>query len=876
MNLTALIDRQTRSTASERLAVGREGLIQELLPKDPLAFNEGLARLIDDYFVESFEQSQVGQRMSLSRQPYALIALGGYGRSEQSLFSDVDLLFLFEKKVPKEAEALVGEIVYPLWDLGLEVGHATRSIKETIKLAASDMEVLTALLDARFICGYSPLYTALMEQVQNRIISQRPGKLTAWLIESNRARHERFGDSAYLLEPNLKEGQGGLRDYHTMAWIARIKSNIRERRDLEFYGYLSHDEYLELERALAFIWHVRNRLHQLLGRKVDQLHLEHQRKLATAMEIESGEGYQPVELLMGQLHEHMEFVKQRHNLFLYELEQKKRLKRKNKQLKTTAVQGLKFNRGMLNFNAPQAIVKRPRLLLEIFLESALKKAPLNAEARRLIQDLGHLVDDAYRHDAENVRIFEKILAKPVQRFNVLGEMLNTGFLARFVPEFEAVINRIQFDQYHLYPVGRHSLRTVRLLKKLGSREHAEVDALSHQVYREVKHRKLLLWAALLHDIGKGAPESGHADRGAEMAGRILTQRGYRASEVETVVFLVRHHLLLANTATRRDINDEETAIFVARNVASVERLKMLYLLTVADSMATGPKAWNDWTAALFRSLFLKSLKVLERGELASGRAIKEVEAKKQAVIGTEIQAASREEIESLFRVMSPRYLLYAKAEVIPQHIELYRKLGDSDFVWKIEKTGARGTRTVTICAKDRPGLLANIAGVLTLNGIDIRHVQIYTWRNNVALDIFEVNPPPDKLFEFERWKRAEAHLRKALAGELDPGVALADKDATAAHRKPHTTHKPPQVVVDNEGSSFFTIIEVFAFDSPGLLYKVTDTLFRCGLDIWVAKIATKVDQVVDVFYVRDFDGEKIDDAEQVAAIKTAVTAVLPD
>ncbi|MEJ2639315.1 MAG: [protein-PII] uridylyltransferase, partial [Desulfosarcinaceae bacterium] len=795
---------------------------------------------------------------------------------EQSLYSDIDLLFLFEKKVPKAAESLVGEIVYPLWDLGLEVGHATRSIRETIKLAASDMEVLTALLDARFICGYSPLYTALMEQIHARILSQRPGKLTTWLIESNRARHARFGDSAYLLAPNLKEGQGGLRDYHTMSWIARIKSDIRERRDLEFYGYLSHDEYQELEKALGFIWHVRNRLHQLMGRKVDQLHLEHQVQLAAAMGIESSAGNQPVELLLGRLHAHMEFVKQRHNLFLYELEQKKRLKRKNKQLKTTSVPGLKFNRGMLNFSTPQAIVQHPRLLLEIFLESAVKKAPLNAEARRLIQDLDDLVDDAFCRDASNVALFEKIMAKPVQRFDVLGEMLNTGFLVRFLPEFGAVINRIQFDQYHLYPVGRHSLKTVRLLKTLGAREYADKDALSYQVYREIKHRKLLLWAALLHDVGKDSPEGGHAVRGAEIAGRILSERGYRQPEVNTVVFLVRYHLLLANTATRRDINDEETAILVAAKVASVERLKMLYLLTVADSMATGPKAWNDWTAALYRSLFIKVLKVLEKGELASGRAIKEIEAKKQAVIGTEVQAASRDEIESLFRVMSPRYLLYAKADAIPQHIELYRKLGDAAFVWKIEKTGARGTRTVTICAKDRPGLLANIAGVLTLNGIDIRHVQIYTWRNNVALDIFEVNPPPDKLFEFERWKRTEAHLQKALAGELDLGAALSKKDASAAARKPHTTEKPTRVVVDNEGSSFFTLIEVFAFDSPGLLYKVTDTLFRCGLDIWVAKIATKVDQVVDVFYVRDFDGEKIDDPEQVTAIKEAVMAVLPD
>lgn len=853
----------------------RDALLKKIFTYKPHAFLATHAALVDEYFLASFAQSTVGPQMGIMRNPYTLVALGGYGRAEQCAHSDIDLLFLFENKVPPEAEDLVREIVYPLWDMGLDVGHATRSIKECLQMARKDYEVLTSILDGRFICGISPLYHKLMERMRIKLINTKPAKLVNWLKDANDARHERFGDSSYLLEPNLKEGRGGLRDYHTMLWIAKIQSSIKQARDLEYYGYLSHDEFQSLNESLEFIWQVRNQLHLMMGRKCDQLHLENQTRLADKIKIKGSNGHLPVEQLMGELHGHMEFIKQCYDVFIYELDQKKRLRRKNKVLKETQIDGLKFNRGMLNFTSPEAILGNPELLIKIFAESTQQAAPINVEGRRLLKEFGHLIRrPQFRNNKAIVKDFEKVLAKPSGQFDVLNTMLNTGFLVNFIPDFKGVVNRIQFDQYHLYPAARHLLLTVRLLKDIGTGKAQQQDPLSRQVYQDIRNKKVLLWGALLHDIGKAEPTSGHAERGAAMAAQILSEKGLSEKDVDTAVFIVREHLLLFENATRRDINDEETAITIARRVGKVERLKMLYLISVADAMATGPKAWNEWTASLLRSLFLKTLNVLKKGELVSRTATRTIEQKKQRIMTAAGTKQERDSAAELVPFMSPRYLLYASSAEIPSHIKLFQKLGDRPFVWHIEPSATPDTRTITICAKDRPGLLSKIAGVLTLNNINILDVRIFTWRNNIALDIFEVEAPPDKLFEQERWDKAAGHLETALVGSLDLGRKLKIKQERHQSIRPMTKSRPQHVQVDNESSSFFTIIEVTAWDFPGLLFKITDTLFRCQLDIWVAKIATRVDQIVDVFYVRSFDGEKVDNLEQERHIQAAIEAVL--
>ncbi|MFZ1984951.1 MAG: HD domain-containing protein, partial [Desulfatitalea sp.] len=443
------------------------------------------------------------------------------------------------------------------------------------------------------------------------------------------------------------------------------------------------------------------------------------------------------------------------------------------------------------------------------------------------------------------------------------------------PEFKDLVNRIQFDQYHLYPVARHLLLAVGLLVQIGTAKEEERDHLGQRFYQETRSKRVLLWAALLHDIGKAEPTGGHAERGAQIAAAICAEKGLAEAEIDTVVFLVRDHLLLFETATRRDINDEETALNIARRVAKPERLKMLYLLSVADAMATGPKAWNDWTGSLMRSLFLKTLNVMEKGELVSRRALRIMEEKKERIVESAQTAEERRANAELLKFMAPRYMLYTSSQEIPQHVALYRQLQDKSFVWRIDKSADGRTRTITLCAKDRPGLLSRIAGVLTLNSIDILDVRIFTWRNNVALDIFEVKAPPDVLYEEERWQRAARNLEAALADQLDLSTALAEKQLGFRSIKAVSKDRPQTVTIDNETSSFFTIIEVIAWDFPGLLYRITDAIFRCRLDIWVAKIATRVDQVVDVFYVRSFDSEKVDAPDEVERIRKTIEAVLP-
>jgi [protein-PII] uridylyltransferase len=864
--------RSVHATASTQLQEKVAGLTERFLRRKQPDFMKQHSRALDDYFEQAFERSMIGPRMEINKNPYAIIALGGYGREEQCLHSDVDLLFLFSRRIPAEAENLIREMIYPLWDIGMDVGYATRSLKECLTLAAKDLNVLTPILDARFICGMSMLYSELMSRLREKVIRKNSERMLREIVAYTRARHRQYGDSAHLLEPNLKEGQGGLRDYHSMLWMAKLNVDLRQPRDLEYFGLLSHAEFQNLWDALGFIWDVRNHLHHISRRKCDQLHFESQISIADRFKFKPEAGQQAVERFLGGLHGRMESVKQQHLMLLHELGVDKRGGRRV--APKIPVEGIEaLSGGMLNFTGPEAILKRPELLIRIFEEGARLKAPLSGEAKRLVKEFVYLIDPGFRSAPEMVRTFERILIS-AEAGGLLDDLLSTGFLEAFIPEFQGISNRIQYDEYHLYPVDKHLLRTVHIIQQLAG-ENRPGEPLFARLHRELKNKVLLMWAALLHDIGKGAPTADHSESGADMVRRILAEKGLTPEEIAAVEFLVREHLYLIKTATRRDIHDEETAIACARRIKDAERLKMLYLLTVADSMATGPAAWNDWTSHLLREFFLKVLNILEKGGLASDKTTAAIETKRHALLTTAASADARQRIEALFPVLSPRYLLATPAEQIASHIELFQRLQTNAFVWDIQPSSNGATRKVTICAPDRPGLVASMAGVFTLNNINILDVQVFTWRNRTALDVFEVTPPPDAIFEAEKWRRAEENFQAVLAGTLDLADALRPRLEAAREVKPRTARRPHRVRVDNTSSSFFTIIEVFTYDFPGLLYSVSDALFRCELDIWVAKIATKVDQVVDVFYVRDLSGQKVDDPGRVSAIKEALLQRLP-
>ncbi len=860
---------------SHTLNQKRDQLISKFPEMQPAAFLQQHASILDNYFRESFEHSLVGPKLALYKNPYAMIALGGYGREEQCVHSDVDILFCFQNKVPKAAADLIQEIIYPLWDLGLDVGYATRTLKECIDMSRKDPIVLTPILDARFICGMSLLFSELQDTLRQKVLTKQSNKIITWLVDKSRERHLRFGDSTYLLEPNLKEGQGGLRDYHTMLWIGRIKLDIRQPRDLEYLGYLSHEEYQSTRKALSFIWNVRNHLHQASGKKSDQLYFENQIQLAESMHFKTRSGQQAVESFLGELHANMDFMKQQFLMFLSEHGYANTYRKKNRYRIAVQVEGLTMNRDMLDFVSSEYVLKKPALLIRIFEESARLKTPLSGQAKRIVSEFRHLVDNDIRTDTQVLTAFEYILREPVFTIDVLGVMLDSGLLLSLIPELKGIVNRIQYDEYHVYPVDKHSLRTVQTVRAFGTEQDTSGCPFCGNIWKGLKNQKRLLWAALLHDIGKGTPEKNHAKTGAKIARKIMTGFGYPEHDTETVSFLVEQHLLLMKTATRRDIHDEETAIMCARIIKKVSRLQMLFLLTVADAVSTGRNAWSEWTMTLLRDLFLKVMNILKKGELASRHAVQNIEKKQDVILASAKAPDERNRLAVTFNIMSPRYVLTLPPADILEDIALYQSLNDREFVWHISKDETADTRIVRICAKDRPGLFSKIAGMLTLNNLDILDAQIFTWRNNIALDIFTLKPPLDKIFENERWAIAERNLASALSGELDLASQLKKKMKAAAIIKPRVSKRPHKVNVDNESSSFFTIIEVFTYDFPGLLFAITDALYQADLDIWVAKISTNIDQVVDVFYVRDVDGQKVDSENQVSFIKDVIYQRLP-
>ncbi len=857
-----------RERAADRLRMKRETLIQEFLSGRETDFLSRQTQMLDAYLVDICRV--LDERPAISpRDPYAIVALGGYGRGEMCIHSDVDLLFLFDAAIPENAAEFIRAVVYPLWDLGLYVSHNARILREPVAIPPEAISVFTALLDARFVAGADPLFAAFKKKFRKEVVVPRSEALIDWLIETNRDRHVHFGDSSYLLEPNLKEGQGGLRDYHTLMWAAKTWRDLKESRDMEFHGYLTHEEFRELTRALDFIWMIRNHLHHLAGKKHDRFSFEYQEQVADVLGYVEKDGQQPVEGFLARLQEEMSCLKDLHSMFVYELENRRKIPEAAAP-QETPIDGLQIRRGRLGFDSPQAVLNRPVLLLKIFEESARLRLPLGIGAKRLVKNMCRHLTETVRSGPEAVRAFEGILEATPFQFAPLSEMLWTGLLTRFIPQFAAIRHRIQYDQYHLHPVDKHSLKVVRTLKLFGAPDDPSRGRLCGELYTALPDRRPLLWAALLHDVGKGEVGGDHARKGPPIAAGILKEKGYGEDFIATVRLLIREHLLLAKTATRRDIHDEETAIFCARRIQDPDRLKMLYLLTVADSIATGPKACNDWSLSLMQGLYFYTLRLLEQGELASREAVERVEAKKAALIRLAAQPEERAAVQSLMPFMSPRYLLYAEPPDMLDHVTLFQRMGDGPFAWTIEKKPDPATRTVAICAKDRPGLFSKIAGVFTLNGIDILNAQVFTWRNTVALDIFQVTPPPDPIFEADQWETTASRLGDAIEGRLDLRVEVKERIRERRPSRSPLHHRPTKVVIDNRSSSYFTVVEVFAYDFAGLLFLITEALFRLELDVWLAKIATQVDQVVDVFYVRDFNGQKVDDPSVEATIRETI------
>jgi len=832
-------------------------------------FPQEYTEIVDQYFRRSLQESATGRDFFRRKIPFALAAVGGYGRGELCVQSDIDILILFGSRIPAEARVLGEEIFYPLWDLGFDLGYGTRTLKDCLGLCSREFKVLTSMMDTRFICGDSPLYLGLMQALEKNVITKKAGAFAGWLEAHDKIRLERYGDASHLLEPNLKEGVGGLRDYHHMVWLARAFFHLKIPRDLEYTGKLSHNEFEDLRKNLHFIWLVRNHLHQLTGRKNDRLDFEYQEQISHKLGFRDGNGILGVEQFLGKLHAAMASIKNLRKSFARtHLPQKQRL-RKRPPPEEILGEFRVFN-DEIHFPSATAILAKPFLLMEAFEKSSATGYPLSTEATRLVREFRYLVDDPFRRQDHVVRNFLNTIG-PKAYFPALDQMFETGFLDVLIPEFGEIRDLVQFDAYHTFPVGRHCVETLRHLKCLGDQR----DFLLPTILSELSNPEPLFLSALFHDIGKG--EKDHLRGGVEVTRNILKRFQYDHTGSEEVFFLVGHHLLLAETATRRDLNDEKVVVQCARTIGDVERLKMLYLLTWADSKATGPRAWNEWIANLVEELFFKVLHILERKELATVHAAEKVDQTLEEVRRLVKNQMPPPDLENAFEAMSPRYLLNTPAREITEHLRLaqgFRKqLSNADpcaFVLETAKNDTQSCWDLTFVAQDRPGLFSEVAGVLALQNINILSARIYTWRDGTAVDVFKVTEPLDPTNPGLVWERVKRDLEQTFRGKLSLPYRLGKKAAPSILSRGKRPSRPPQVLMDNESSDFFTLIEVFADDRVGLLYLITKTLFDLRLDIGVAKIATRGDQIADIFYVRDLEGEKVEDNARLEEIRCAL------
>ncbi len=865
-------DSAPRATpASQELKAARARLITRFLRGEVShTFARHYTGLMDHYLRRSLQESATGHRLFTAGVSFAFLAVGGYGRKELNLHSDVDLVILFEKRLPAEAKTLAGEAFYPLWDLGLDLGYAVRSTKECLKLCESDFEVSTSMLDARFICGDSPLYLSFMEHLKDKIFRKKRDLWFRWLEDQYKLRKEAYGDGGYLLEPQIKEGIGGLRDYHHMLWISRVFFDLTAPRDLEYLGKLSHNEYAELGKALELIWLVRNHLHHLSGRHNDRLGFEYQEEIARELGFEREGDVMAVEQFMGRLHTAMISLKALHRTFVTA-----HLPDKGKNRVVLGANDLPahlhIHRGEIEFDSTTAILSDPTLLIRIFEEGARLGAPLSMGARRLLREFLYLVDDRFRRQQSVGFAFLNILSGR-GTFEALEQMSEVGFLEALFPDFVPIKERVLFDAYHIFPVGRHCIETVRWIKEIG---RGVQDILLVDLMSELKDPLPLLLAGLFHDIGKIGGD--HEKRGAEIAWRLLDKTGPDPLQRAEATFLIRHHLLLMKTATRRDLSEEKGVVQCARTVGDINRLKLLYLLTWADAKATGPRAWNDWTANLLLELFFKVLHILEKGELATMDASEKVERTMGEVREIIARKGPAVDLDTLFSVMSPRYLLTCPPMEIAAHIQMVHSLvknpprtSGTALCLQVHENEAEGCFEMTIICKDRPGLFADMAGVLALNHMDIFEAHIYTWRDGTAVDLFKVTPPRDPLRSGEIWEKIERDMERAFTGKLGLTHRLEEKDASSLLFAPPSPSQPPAVTLNNQDSDFFTLIEVFADDHIGLLHTIARTLFELRLDIRLAKITTKANRITDVFYVRDLEGQKVEDPEQLREIEEAL------
>lgn len=840
-----------------RHKVEKEGLSGIAAARALSALQDAIIQVIYDFAVKHVYYAQNPS----TAERIAIVATGGYGRGELAPGSDIDLLFVRPFKQTAWGESVIEFILYMLWDLGLKVGHATRSLAECVRLAKLDVTIRTAVLEARYLWGDRGLYDELRKKFWSEVATGNGRDFVEAKLAERKMRHSRQGESRYLVEPNVKEGKGGLRDLQTLYWIGKYLYHVDDSADLVEHGVFTREEYRIFQKAEAFLWNVRVHLHYLMNRPEERLSFDVQPSLATALGYTDPEKpRRAVEAFMRAYFLVAKDVGDLTRIFCAALEEQHKKPRPS--LRRILPGFLKprspdddfyVENGRLTAN-PAIFRKDPANILRMFQIADAKGVDIHPHALRTVTRSLDLITDAVRTNPIANQAFLETLTSRHDPERALRMMNEAGVLGRFIPEFGHAVGLMQFNMYHHYTVDEHLIRAVGNIASIERGQHKDDNPIASEIIKRIQNREVLYCAILLHDVAKGLPGD-HSDVGAEIARSLCPRLGLSANDTAAVAWLVKNHLVMSDTAQRRDISDPKTVRDFVDMVQSPEMLRLLLVLTVADIRAVGPGVWNGWKGQLLRELYYAAENMMTGGDQAPGRS-QRVAASKSALEARlgDFSPAARE--KALSRHYDNYWLAFEEDE-LERHARFLDKADAEGKLLALEANSNdfRAVTEIILYTPDHAGLFSRFAGAIAMAGGTIVDAKAFTTSDGFALDVFSVQDAEGEAFgDKERLARLAQSIEKTLRGEVWPRQMLA--------RKPQRSRASafsirPKIHFDNEASRIATVIEVECLDRPGLLYDITHAIFEAGLSISTSMVATYGERAIDVFYVRDGFGHKI-------------------
>ena len=795
------------------------------------------------------QSSTTGERL-------VLIAVGGYGRGEMAPFSDVDLLFTVPYKITGWAESVVESLLYVLWDLKLKVGHAVRTVNDCMRLAGEDYTIRTSLVEMRFLFGDRMVYKGLQEQLRENLFKGTVQDFTEAKMAERGARHLKQGGQRYVVEPNVKEGKGGLRDLQSLFWIEKYRNGVFHSEQLVEAGVFTESEFGTFIAAEDFLWCVRCHLHLIANRGMDQLTFDLQVEIAEAMGYSDLRGRRAVEYFMQDYFTHATKVGELSRIFLTameavsvkrELNFLKVLKRKPR-----IGEGYILVQNRLAIADPEVFLKNNLNLLRLFEEGLRTKLLIHPDAMRLVSANLYLIDQNMRNSDEAVRIFRDLLLKHGNPERALRRMNELGVLAAFIPEFKPIVAMMQFNMYHSFTVDEHTIQTIGHLAAIERGELVEELPVASAILGSGLNRKVIYIALLLHDIGKGQIED-HSVLGAKIARDVAPRLGLNPRESENVEWLVRHHLLMSDMAQKRDIADPRTVRDFAKAVQSVKRLDLLTVLTVCDISGVGPGVWNNWKAVLIRALYRQTKKALETGLEDLNRENRGSEAKKN------LRKVLKDWPKNSIKYETSRhYPPYWQGLHVTAHqifARLLLDIPDDEIRMDLQPDKDRDATRICFAMADHPGVFSRFTGALALSGANVVDARTFTSKDGFATAVFWVQDSEGHPYLSDRLSRLKKMIDDTLQGKVITRDAIKSRDKIKKREKAFRV--PTSISFDNNGSEIYTIIEVDTRDRLGLLYDLTRTLAAANVNISSAVIATYGEQAVDTFYVKDMFGLKL-------------------